>query len=332
VLLDPKTGTPADVVQRARDPGVKRAYQVVEELMLLANELVASWLSARRSLGVYRVHATPDPEKLERLGVLANKLGVKVDLAQLQDPHGLSRWLARIAEHPRKHVLETLTLRSLKQAMYDIVNVGHFGLASDAYLHFTSPIRRYPDLVVHRLVKGLLRGGKPDTSTAAVEQLRSIATHSSERERAALQVEREVVDLYRAILMLDRVGQEFEGTVSAVVGSGLFVALKEPFVDVMIRLDALGPDHYNLSDDELCVVGARSGETISLGDPVRVVIQDVSILRRQVYGRRSPETVRPRRGGDARRARSQPGVTKPQPPRRRPTARAGKPIKLRKKR
>ncbi len=169
VLLDESTGAPVDVVRRARDPGVKRAYQMVEELMLLGNELVAQWLSTRRSLGVYRVHAAPDPEKLERLGLVAQKLGVTVDLEQLQDPLGLSRWLASIADHPRRTVLESIALRSLKQAFYDIVNIGHFGLASDAYLHFTSPIRRYPDLIVHRLVKNLIRGVKVDNSPAAVE-------------------------------------------------------------------------------------------------------------------------------------------------------------------
>jgi ribonuclease R len=286
VLLDESTGAPVDVVRRAKDPGVKRAYQMVEELMLLANELVAQWLSTRRSLGVYRVHAAPDPEKLERLGHVAQKLGVKVDLDELQDPLGLSRWLASIAEHPRKTVLESIALRSLKQAFYDIVNIGHFGLASDAYLHFTSPIRRYPDLIVHRLVKNLIRGKKVDNSPAAVESLRGIATHASVRERAAMEVEREVVDLYRVVLMRDKVGEEFDGTVTAVVGSGVYVALDAPFVDVLVRLESLGPDRYELSDDDLSIVGQRSGDSLSLGDRIRVVIEDVSIVRRQVTARR----------------------------------------------
>ena len=217
VLLDESTGAPVDVVRRARDPGVKRAYQMVEELMLLGNELVGQWLSTRRSLGVYRVHAAPDPEKLERLGLVAQKLGVTVDLEQLQDPLGLSRWLASIADHPRRTVLESIALHSLKQAFYDIVNIGHFGLASDAYLHFTSPNRRYPDLIVHRLVKNLIRGVRVDNSPAAVERLRGIATHASVRERAAMEVEREVVDLYRVVLLRDKVGDEFEGTVTGIV-------------------------------------------------------------------------------------------------------------------
>jgi ribonuclease R len=286
VLLNESTGAPTNVVRRAKDPGVKRAYQMVEELMLLANELVAQWLSSRRSLGIYRVHATPDPEKLERLGQVAQQLGVRVDLEALQDPLGLSRWLGSISEHPRRAVLESTALRSLKQAFYDIVNIGHFGLASDAYLHFTSPIRRYPDLVVHRIVKGLLRGAQPNASPSAVETLRKIATHASARERASMEVEREVVDVYRVVLMRDKVGEEFDGTVTAAVGSGLFVSLDEPFVDVLVRLEGLGPDRYELTGDELGVVGVRSGDRVSVGERIRVVIEDVSIVRRQVTARR----------------------------------------------
>ena len=326
VLLDEASGVPTNVVRRARDPGVKRAYQMVEDLMLLGNELVAQWLIARRSLGVYRVHAAPDPEKLERLGHVAERLGVKVDLDQLQDPLGLSRWLASIAEHPRRAVLESIALRSLKQAFYDIVNIGHFGLAADAYLHFTSPIRRYPDLIVHRLVKGLLRGAKLDNSPAAVERLRTIATHASSRERSAMEVEREVVDVYRVVLMRDKVGDEFEGTVTAVVGSGVFVALDEPFVDVMVRLEALGPDRYELADDDLAVVGSRSGDRIALGDRMRVVIEDVSIVRRQVSARRVVTAVtRGKRGRNAPKNDSRHATNPKAMPRRGQKPRAGKP-------
>src|SRR5690606_29385449 len=173
VVLDPETGAPTNVERRAHDPGVRRAYNMVEELMLLANELVAKWLSQRRSPAIYRVHGKPDEAKLERLAEVAELLGLAVEVDQLLEPTGVSKWLSKLAEHPKKPVLEMLLLRSLKQAVYDIVNIGHFGLASDNYLHFTSPIRRYPDLEVHRAVKRLLRGEKPETSTAAIETLRA---------------------------------------------------------------------------------------------------------------------------------------------------------------
>jgi ribonuclease R len=227
----------------------------------------------------------------------------------LRDPEGLSRWLARIAEHPRKIALESLALRSLKQAYYDIVNIGHFGLASDAYLHFTSPIRRYPDLVVHRIVKSILRGTKLDKSPAAVERVRSIATHSSMRERASMEVEREVVDLYRAVLMRDHLGEEFEGTVTGVIGTGVFVALDAPFVDALVRLEGLGPDRYEFAENDLSIVGERSGECITMGDRMRVRIEDVSILRRQITASRVVAATRPQRG--RRNKDAQPPKAKP---------------------
>jgi ribonuclease R len=267
---------------------VKRAYQIVEELMLLANELVAKWLSKRRCPTVYRVHGKPDETKLERLGEVARALGVEFELADMLAPAGVGKWLASIHDHPRRQVLEMLLLRSLKQAVYDIVNIGHFGLASDNYLHFTSPIRRYPDILVHRAVKSLLHGGKPDVTPAGIEALRASATNASVRERAAMDVEREVVDLYRALYMRDHVGEVYDGTVTTVVGSGLYTTLDHPFIDVLVRYEGLGPDRYEASEDELSVVGVRSGDTVSLGDKIVVTIDDVAVLRRTVYARRVP--------------------------------------------
>ncbi len=288
VLVDPQSGAPTDVVRRAQDAGVKRAYSMIEELMLLANEAVALWLGNRKSPAVYRIHGKPDDAKLARLGEVAGRLGVEFDPEAMQEPLGVSRFLARAQKHERKQVLEMLLLRSLKQAAYDTTNIGHFGLASKNYVHFTSPIRRYPDVQVHRAVKKILRGEKPDTSPAARDELQLSATLASARERAVMDIEREVVDLYRCLLMREHIGETFEGTVSALVGSGAFISLDAPFVDVLIRYEAMGPDHYQLSDDELSVVGSRSGDTISLGDRVVVTIEDVAILRRQTYGRRVP--------------------------------------------
>jgi ribonuclease R len=280
---------------------VKRAYQMVEELMLLANQLVARWLIRRRAPTVFRVHDKPDAEKLERFGAVAKQLSVRVDLDAMLTPAGVTRFLTSIQTHPRRAVLEMLLLRSMKQAVYDVTNLGHFGLASDAYLHFTSPIRRYPDLAVHRVVKHLLRGGKPDESPTAVEALRAAATTASLRERATADVEREVVDLYRALLMLGRVGDIFEGTVTGIGGGGLYVALDAPFVDVLVRFEALGPDHYEAGDDEISARGLRSGDTISLGDRITVEIDDVALLRRTVYAKRVvPDDV-------AEKARRRPG-------------------------
>jgi ribonuclease R len=310
VELDPETGRPRAITRRAKNPGIASAYQLVEELMLLANERVARWLSSKKSPAVYRVHAPPDPDRLEQLGLAAQRLGVPFDADTLDNPLGVSRWLKRIAKHPLRVVLEGLLLRSLKLAQYDIVNVGHFGLASEAYVHFTSPIRRYPDLLVHRLSKALLRGEPVISEPAAIEALRQSTTRTSEVERTVMQAEREVVDLYRCLLMMDKVGEVYEGRVSGLAGSGIYVVLDEPFVDVLLRFEALGPDRYEPSDDALSVFGRRSGDRISLGDRVTLVIDDVALLRRTIYGRRVPpddafagaepvsaelESVRPRR-------------------------------------
>ncbi len=288
IVVDPETGVPSAIYRRTQDPGIKKAYQMVEEMMLLANEVVARWLQRRATPAVYRIHGKPDEKKLERLGEIAEKLGVQFDLEELLEPLGLGRWLTSIADHPRKQVLEGLALRSLKQATYDINNIGHFGLASDAYLHFTSPIRRYPDIMVHRAVKHLVRGGAVDDSESAKESLAMAATRSSQRERAVMDVEREVSDLYRALFMRDKIGERFEGTVTAVVGSGLFVALDDPFVDVMVRYESLGPDRYEMTDDELGAYGVTTGDLVQVGDRMLLEIEDVSILRRQVSAKRIP--------------------------------------------
>jgi ribonuclease R len=331
LVLDPETGAPTDVKRRTQDPGIKRAYSMIEELMLLANELVARFLGERKSPGVYRVHGLPDEEKLDRLGNAAETLDVSVDVDELREHGGIPRFLAKIQKHPKKTVLEMLLLRSLKQATYDITNVGHFGLASPAYVHFTSPIRRYPDVLVHRQVKHLLRGGKPKNSPAAVEELRESARHSSERERSSMEIEREVVDLYRALLMRDRIGDVAEGSVTALVGSGAFVTLDDPFVDVLVRFESMGPDRYEIAENELSAVGARSGDTISLGERMVVTIDDVAVLRRTVYAARVvPEGVLeklpPARPGSKRRGESAPPRgRRPEPSReqRRPGSKSG---------
>src|SRR5262249_15418654 len=151
---------------------------------------------------------------------------------------------------------------------------------------FTSPIRRYPDLVVHRAVRALLSKKAVDKSPSALETLKASATAASERERHAMDVEREVVDLYRALYMRAHIGETFTGKVSALGASGVFVQIDSPFVDVLVKAEDLGRDRYELDDDGMRMVGARSGDAIALGDPMEIVIEDVAILRRTVYGKR----------------------------------------------
>ena len=234
------------------------------------------------------MHLPPDETKLQRLVKMTEQLGVPFDMEDVRDPKRLSALLLSFSKHPLANVLNMLLLRAMKQATYDVANRGHFGLASKAYLHFTSPIRRYPDLVVHRVVHQKLLGQHISTSEEAKEKLAAAALQSSTNERRAMEVEREIVDLYRCVMMRQHIGERFEGTVTSVVGSGLFVVLDEPFVDVLIKLDDLGGDKWEIDDDGLRAIASRSGQSIGLGDRVHVEIIDAAILRRTVYGRRVP--------------------------------------------
>ncbi|MCL2777401.1 MAG: VacB/RNase II family 3'-5' exoribonuclease [Polyangiaceae bacterium] len=289
VKLDAE-GKPTSITRRAQDPGVKQAYQLIEELMIFANEVVARWLLDRGLPGVFRVHLPPDPKKLDRLSAMCERLGVEFDVESTQTPKALSKLLKMFSRLTLPDVLNNLLLRSMKQAAYDVSNLGHFGLASEAYLHFTSPIRRYPDLVVHRIVHAALEHDERARSmalahVAKTEQLALAASQSSMAERRVMEVEREIVDVYRCFYMIDRIGESFEGAVSAFVGKGAFVTLGDPFVDVLVRTEDLGP-HFVIDDDGLLARAARSGEVIGLGDRMLVTVTDAAILRRTVYGRR----------------------------------------------
>jgi ribonuclease R len=313
VVLDEVTRQPVDVVRRATDPGVKKAYQLIEELMLLANETVAHWCQERDIPTIYRVHQPPDEQKLDRFAAMCDALGIDFDVEDTRDPKKLGDLLKSFSAHPLAPVLNSLLLRSMKQATYDVANVGHFGLASKAYLHFTSPIRRYPDLAVHRTVHDVLEGRPVRRDGEAREKLAEAALASSIAERRSMEVERAIVDLYRTFMMKDHVGERFEGTVTAVVGSGLFVQLDKPFVDVLVRLEDLGQDRYEVDDDALRVVATRSGDVVALGDRLLVEVIDAAILRRTVYARRV--------GG------AESGDGKPRPARKRaePKAQRGRP-------
>ena len=277
---------PVDVKARGTDPGMKKAYQLIEELMLLGNELVAQYLVKHDLPGIFRVHLPPDEAKLARLTAMCALLGVDIDVEEAQNPKSLSKLLLRLGKHPQKHILHGLLLRSMKQAAYDVQNLGHFGLASTSYLHFTSPIRRYPDLVVHRVLHAHVQGLQVDRSDEGRAEMAASAALASSRERRAMEVEREVLDLYKCTIMQKRIGETFPGTVSAIVGSGIFLGLTDPFVDVMVRFEDLGNEPFGVSEDGLRVYGKRSGFAITLGDQLSVEILDASLLRRTVYAKR----------------------------------------------
>jgi ribonuclease R len=290
IILDEESGHPKDVEKRAMDAGVARAYQLIEELMLLANEVVARWLVGRKRPTVFRVHAPPDEQKLVRFLALCDELGFKTDIEAVRDPKELGKLLKSMVGHPKAAVLHGLLLRSLKQATYDVTNIGHFGLASKAYVHFTSPIRRYPDLLVHRGIHAVLAAEharrSSQMSDAEQTELAEAALLSSKNERRSMEVEREVSNLYRAFLMRDKVGARYTGTVGGFSGSGVYVTLDTPFVDVLVRFEDLGGDRYELDDTGLRAIGERSGDSVQLGDSMLLEIADVSLIRRTVYAKR----------------------------------------------
>jgi ribonuclease R len=274
-----------------RDPGERAAYSMIEEFMLAANEAVAESFRKRGEDTVWRIHDAPDRSRVEDFVNLAEHYGIRVDVDDARTPKGLGRVLEQLKGHPAEKPLSFQLLRTLKQATYDVVNVGHFGLASSDYLHFTSPIRRYPDVIVHRLLKiRLATLGKPSggwkSATVAPpprrEALQSMAAAASFSERAAMEVEREVVDLYRAFFLRDRIGDEFEGTISGVAGFGVFVVVDDPFVEGLVRVGALSDDFYELDEPTMRLVGRRSGRVFALGDAVTVEVQSVSVVRRKV--------------------------------------------------
>jgi ribonuclease R len=269
---------------------VRDAYRLVEDCMLAANEAVAQQFLARRRDTLWRVHDVPKEERLLEFVELAESFGAALSVDACRTPRQLRDFMESIAGKPMARALSYLLLRTLKQAVYDVVNVGHFGLASPAYLHFTSPIRRYPDLVVHRLLKQLLRReGMPAGGGEAVagpvparEELGRWAADSSAYERRAMEAEREVVDMYRAYLMRDRIGEEYDGIVVGVTGFGLFIEIPDPFVEGLVKVDMLGGDAWVYDEQRMRLVGRSSGRSFSLGDAVRVRIENVSVARRKI--------------------------------------------------
>ena len=288
VLDDDDPRLVRDVVRGKPSAAIKGAYQLVESYMLAANEGVARYFRERGLDTLWRVHDKPDPERLEAFREVAESFGVSFDVEEAASPKTLQKLLRAMVGRPFERPLTSLALRSLKQAQYDVINVGHYGLASAEYLHFTSPIRRYPDLMVHRLLKHQLR--KEGLPSGEIRQappppraeLAAMAREASACERRAMEAEREVVDMYRAYFMRDRVGEEFDGVITAVTNFGFFVELVEPFVEGLVRIEALGGDGYEYDATRAMLMGRRNGRTFVIGQEVRVRIDSVSVARRRL--------------------------------------------------
>ena len=274
-------------VKRSRaDALVRRAYQMIEDAMLAANEAIAEYFAERGLDVLWRIHAPPRREPLERLAELATSFGFPIDPESADDPLVLRTFLETIKGQACERSLSYLVLRSLNQAVYSVDNVGHFGLGARRYLHFTSPIRRYPDLVIHRLLKLMLKqeslpAGKVYGEWPPRKEMKLWADDSSLRERRAMEVERQVVDLYRALLMRERIGEEFSGSISGVTTAGLFIEIDEPYVEGLVRSERLDED-YELNEKTLRYEAPRLSKSLGLGDQVRVRIDSVSVPQRRI--------------------------------------------------
>ncbi|HXC94520.1 MAG TPA: VacB/RNase II family 3'-5' exoribonuclease [Edaphobacter sp.] len=312
------------------------SHRLIEEFMLSANECVATWIESQRVPGIYRIHEIPDPKRIVEFEETASQFGYSLGFSNLpvkriqtkgdrRDARGTNRQpkvheiaeaisvtpqmyqrlTAKIAGKPEERILSYLMLRSLKQARYSEQNVGHFALASPSYTHFTSPIRRYPDLIVHRLLRDLLqvgadpRGGailssapqpwqeatvgkgRPAHEAPVSEgfipaaELNAIATESSQSERRADDAERELIEWKKIRFMQDRVGEDFHGIILSCTKYGFFVELNDLFIEGMVPLSSLQDDRYFFRDTDRQIVGARSGRVFKIGQPVHVLLDRI---------------------------------------------------------
>src|SRR6266478_1497231 len=280
IVLDDE-GKVLEIVKRPRND----AHRLIEEFMLAANEGVARFFDVRGLPTVYRIHDQPDRDKLEAFAALARSHGFELPSGEDLAPGVLNEFLKRVEGKPAQKALNALLLRAMMQAQYSPENIGHYGLAAPTYLHFTSPIRRYPDLMVHRLLKEhWARGGRPLSEKEREEQegyLAGVAAQCSDRERAAMKVERDVDGFYSALYMQDKVGDKFKAVVSGVAEFGLFCELEEMFVEGLVPAESLGEGVELDKEMQRLVVGS-SGRSYSIGDEVSVEVISADPARRRI--------------------------------------------------
>jgi ribonuclease R len=248
------------------------AHRIIEEFMILANECVAERLTASGGPALYRVHEKPDPVKVEEFAEFASTVGYTLEKHDGQyRPKDFQKFVFQLEGHPEQRFLAYLMLRSFMQARYSETNIGHFGLATGEYTHFTSPIRRYPDLMVHRFLRALLGEEPPDGWHQKMkDRLPEMANHASARERIADEAEREIEKIKKAQFMADKVGEEFEALVFSVVRQGFFVELLDHYVEGFVPLGTMVDDRYEYREKTHSFVGERRRRRIQLGSRVKV--------------------------------------------------------------
>ncbi len=295
------------------------AHRLIEECMLAANVAAARRLLRKRQPALYRVHEGPRKEKLLELRQFLGELGLRLDGGEEPGARDYAQLLARVKGRPDAHLIQTVMLRSLSQALYTADNLGHFGLSYDAYTHFTSPIRRYPDLLVHRALKHLIAGGKAHELDYGLAQLQSLGEHCSFTERRADDVTRDVVSWLKCEYMMGREGQDFDGIISGVTSFGLFVELGGIYIDGLLHITSLERDFFHFDPVHHRLTGERTGLTYRLGDPIRVRLAAVNLDDRKIdfvlpEEQQAAPRARGRRSSGLRRAGRRDQAARPEAP------------------
>ena len=295
------------------------AHKIIEECMILANIASANFMAKHQEPALYRIHAVPSEEKLTAFRSFLAECGLSLSGGNKPTPTDYAQLLEQIKPRPDHELIQTMLLRSMSQAVYSADNIGHFGLALEEYAHFTSPIRRYPDLTLHRGIKYLLakqKGSKRKTTDTGgyhyqLEEMDVFGAHCSSTERRADDATREVADWLKCEYMQDHVGEEFDGVISSVTGFGFFVRLNDLFIDGLVHISGLANDYYLFDMPKQRLIGENSGMIFRLGDAVKVRVEAVSLEQKQIDFSLISSERKPRRSGKTARTKAKKTEVKP---------------------
>ena len=295
------------------------AHKIIEECMILANIASANFMAKHQEPALYRIHAVPGEEKLTAFRSFLAECGLSLSGGNKPTPTDYAQLLEQIKPRPDHELIQTMLLRSMSQAVYSADNIGHFGLALEEYAHFTSPIRRYPDLTLHRGIKYLLakqKGSKRKTTDTGgyhyqLEEMDGFGAHCSSTERRADDATREVADWLKCEYMQDHVGEEFDGVISSVTGFGFFVRLNDLFIDGLVHISGLANDYYLFDMPKQRLIGENSGMIFRLGDAVKVRVEAVSLEQKQIDFSLISSERKPKRSGKTARTKAKKTEVKP---------------------
>jgi ribonuclease R len=263
------------------------AHKIIEECMILANVATAKFIEKHKKPGLFRVHDKPSEDKYRNFVTYLNELGISLPFKEEPEPKDYGDILAKVAGRPDQELIQTMLLRSMRQAVYQSDNEGHFGLALPSYSHFTSPIRRYPDLVVHRVIKAILeKEAHTDANEGfydySLEEVIELGEHCSMTERRADEATRDVADWLKCEFMQDHVGANFTGVISTVTNFGMFVRLQDLHIEGLVHITSLGRDFYHFDDVRMCLTGESSGKKYRVGDEIHVQVAAVNLDEKKI--------------------------------------------------